>query len=68
MRRIFSDENHMQMQLDVEAALARVQARMDIIPQEAADEISAKAKFENLDFNKFQQGVERVYYPILPLV
>ncbi|MFT6581617.1 MAG: 3-carboxy-cis,cis-muconate cycloisomerase [Alphaproteobacteria bacterium] len=68
MRRLFSDENHMQMQLDVEAALARVQARLDIIPQAAADEISTKAKFENLDFDKFQKGVERVYYPILPLV
>ena len=68
MRRVFSDENQIQMQLDVEAALARVQARLGIIPQDAADEISAKAKFENLDFEKFKKGVERVYYPILPLV
>ena len=68
MRRVFSDENQIQMLLDVEAALARVQARLGIIPQDAADEITAKAKFENLDFDKFQKGVERVYYPILPLV
>jgi len=68
MRRIFSDENQIQMQLEVEAGLARVQARLGIIPQDAADEISAKAKFEHLDYEMFQKGVARVYYPILPLV
>ena len=38
-REIFSDAQTVQRWLDVEAALARVQARMGIIPQAAADEI-----------------------------
>src|SRR5271157_5044106 len=39
MRRIFADENRVQKYLDIEAALARAQARLGIIPQEAAEEI-----------------------------
>jgi 3-carboxy-cis,cis-muconate cycloisomerase len=68
MRDVFSDETLVQRYLDVEAALARVQARLGIIPEEAAAEISAKAKFENFDFEMYKRGVERVSYPILPLV
>ena len=36
MRRIWSDENRIQKYLDVEVALARVQAKLGIIPAEAA--------------------------------
>ena len=43
MRAVFSDESRVQCYLDIEAALARVQARLGIIPQEAADEIAAIA-------------------------
>lgn len=68
MRRVFSDEALLQKYLDVEAALARVQARLGIIPQNAADEIIAKAKFENLDMDRYRERVSQVFYPILPLV
>ena len=68
MREIFADETLIQRYLDVEAALARVQARMGLIPEEAAEEITAKAKFEHFDFAAYKQGVARVLYPILPLV
>lgn len=68
MRHVFADETLIQRYLDVEAALARVQARMGIIPDEAAAEITAKARFEHFDFEAYKQGVARVSYPILPLV
>ena len=68
MRQVFADETLIQRYLDVEAALARVQARMGIIPKEAATEITAKASFEHFDFESYKQGVARVSYPILPLV
>ena len=68
MRHVFSDETLIQRYLDVEAALARVQARLGIIPEHAAAEITAKAKFEHFDFEQYKRGVERVSYPILPLV
>lgn len=68
MRHVFSDETLIQRYLDVEAALARVQARLGIIPEHAAAEITAKAKFKHFDFEQYKRGVERVSYPILPLV
>ncbi|HEX4194136.1 MAG TPA: 3-carboxy-cis,cis-muconate cycloisomerase, partial [Stellaceae bacterium] len=39
MRSVFSDENRVQKYLDIEAALAKVQARLGIIPKDAAEEI-----------------------------
>ena len=39
MRRVWSDENRTEKYLDIEAALAKVQGRLGLIPQEAADEI-----------------------------
>ena len=39
MRSVFSDENRVQKYLDFEAALARAEARLGIIPTEAAEEI-----------------------------
>ena len=68
MRHVFADETLIQRYLDVEAALARVQARMGIIPEAAAAEITAKASFEHFDFEEYKRGVARVSYPILPLV
>ena len=43
MRRVFSDEQRTAYYLEIEAALARVQGRLGIIPAEAAREIEANA-------------------------
>jgi len=68
MRAVFDDEALLQRYLDVEAALARVQARLGLIPQEAADEIDAKCRVEHLDLERYARRAEVVHYPILPLV
>ena len=68
MRAIFADEALVGRYLDVEAALARAQARLGIIPGEAAREIEAKAQREAIDFARLKVETERVGYPILPLV
>jgi len=39
MRQVWSDENRTQKYLAVDAALVRVQARLALVPQEAADDI-----------------------------
>jgi len=39
MRDVFSDQSRTRKYLEIEAALARVQGRMGMIPAEAADEI-----------------------------
>ncbi len=68
MRRVFSDENRVQKYLDFEAALARAQARLGIIPQEAADEIVRHCSAETIDMTKLKEATERIGYPVLPVV
>jgi 3-carboxy-cis,cis-muconate cycloisomerase len=68
MRRVFSDENRVQRYLDFEGALARVQARLKIIPQEAADEICRHCSVGEYDMDKLKEQTERIGYPVLPVV
>jgi len=68
MRRVFSDEQRTAFYLEIEAALARVQGRLGIIPAEAAHEIESKCKIENIDLNKLKAQTERIGYPILGVV
>src|SRR5438093_13743967 len=68
MRQVFSDENRTACYLAIEAALARVQGRLGIIPPEAAREIEAKCRVENIDFQKLKQSTERIGYPVLGVV
>jgi 3-carboxy-cis,cis-muconate cycloisomerase len=68
MRHVFSDEHRVQCYLDIEAALARVQARLGLIPQRAADEIVAKCTLENMDMARLKTQTELIGYPVLPVV
>jgi 3-carboxy-cis,cis-muconate cycloisomerase len=68
MRKVFSDENRVAQYLAVEAALARVQARLGLIPQQAADEIVRHCKVEEMDFERLKARTERIGYPVLPVV
>jgi 3-carboxy-cis,cis-muconate cycloisomerase len=68
MRDIFSDSSLVQAWLDVEAALARAEAEVGIIPALAAEEITHQAKADSIDLEALKQQTEIVGYPILPLV
>jgi 3-carboxy-cis,cis-muconate cycloisomerase len=68
MRRVFSDENRVQKYLDFEAALARAQGRLGVIPKEAAEEIVRHCNADEIDFNKLKTQTERIGYPVLPVV
>src|ERR671932_1484629 len=68
MRAVWSDENRTQKYLDIEAALARVQARLGIIPQEAADEIGRNCRLDRIDMTKLRAQTERIGYPDLGVV
>ena len=54
MRKVFSDYNRVQKYLDFEAALARAQARLGVIPKEAADEICRHCNAAEIDFAKLK--------------
>ena len=68
MRVLFSDEAMVGCYLDVEAALARAEAGLGIIPAEAADAIAAAAKVGRVDWPRLAERTALVGYPILPLV
>ncbi len=68
MRAVWSDENRTQKYLDIEAALARVQGRLGLIPQAAADEIVSHCHLEQIDMARLRQQTERIGYPILGVV
>ena len=68
MRAVFSEQAYFQRMLDVEAALARVQARLGIIPTDAAEAIIAAARYENLDVEELAASARNVGYPVVGLV
>jgi 3-carboxy-cis,cis-muconate cycloisomerase len=68
MRRVWSDENRTQKYLDIEAALARVQGRLGLIPQAAADEIVRHCRVEEIDMARLREQTERIGYPVLGVV
>jgi 3-carboxy-cis,cis-muconate cycloisomerase len=68
MRNVWSDENRTQKYLDIEAALARVQGRLGIIPTEATDEIVSHCLIRQIDMPKLKQQTERIGYPVLGVV
>jgi 3-carboxy-cis,cis-muconate cycloisomerase len=68
LRAIFCDNSTVQRWLDVEAALAKVQARMGIIPEVAAAEIQRKARVELIDLAELSAEMARTSHPIVPLL
>jgi adenylosuccinate lyase len=66
LRRIFSDENRVECWFAVEAALAREQAAMGIVPREAAEEIAAKAHVANVDLHAIAAEIAVTKHPLVP--
>src|SRR5947207_541556 len=73
MRAVFGELAFLGRCAEVEAALARAQARIGIVPEAAAGAISAAAASvaanpASLDLARLQRETETVGYPILPLM
>ena len=68
MRAVWSDENRIQKYLDFEAALAKAQGRLGIIPKDAADEIARHCDAKKIDMAKLKAGTDKAGSPIIPLV
>ena len=67
-RALFGPDAYLRRCIDVEVALARVQARLGLIPQTSADGIEDAARTCVLDLERLGREAELVGYPILPLV
>ncbi len=68
MRRIWSDENRTARYLDIERALAIVQGRLGIIPQDAANEIVRNCDIGKIDMDGLRAQTERIGYPVLGVI
>src|ERR1700730_13998406 len=65
MRAVFDERAYFQRMLDVEAALAQVQARLGIIPAEAARAIGEAAARGDLRTEVLATSARNVGYPVV---
>jgi len=68
MRAVFDDKMTVQKWLDVEAALARAESFLGIIPEQAARDITRAADVEQYDLDAMRGEMARTSHPIVPLV
>lgn len=68
MRNVFDDHHLIGYYIQTEVALAKAEAKVGVIPTEAAEKIAERATEKTLDFDRFRHETEIVGYPILPLV
>jgi adenylosuccinate lyase len=68
IRALYRLENRWQAWLDVEAALARAQSELGIIPAAAAEAIARGARLEKMDRARIDEGLARTGHTIVPLV
>ena len=68
MRACMGEMAFLQRMLDVEAALARAQARLGIVPPEAAQSITAAAQADRLDLPALAAATRNTGYPVVGLV
>lgn len=68
MRAIWSDEALVARYVEVEVALAQAEARVGVIPGDAAKEIAAKADATKMDLAKLKSETDIVGYPIIGIV
>ncbi len=67
-RDLWSSRSVLQSWLDVEAALARAEAAVGIVPEDAAAEITRVADAELYDLDALREEMERTAHPIVPVV
>ena len=63
MRAVFDDTSTLQKYLDMEAALARAEASLGIIPEDAATEITAAADMALYDMDALRDEMARTSHP-----
>jgi 3-carboxy-cis,cis-muconate cycloisomerase len=68
MRAIWSDRAMVQAWLDCEAALARAESDVGIVPKSAARAIARAARVEKISLPAMREEFDRTWNPILPLV
>jgi 3-carboxy-cis,cis-muconate cycloisomerase len=68
MRAIFSDDARIANYLKIEVALAKIEAGLGVIPEDAYRTIAEKAPSFEIDWERYRTDVEAVGYPVMPFV
>lgn len=68
MRAVWDDQNLLQKWLDYEAALARAEAAIGLVPAEAATEITRQARAEHMDNVAIKQGIDKTVHPLVSVI
>ena len=68
MKDVFSKAHSTQMILDIEAALARAEAKLGVIPQKAADEINKKAQLKYVPEKALNEERKKVGHPLVTII
>jgi len=68
IRALFSDSAHLQFMLDVEAALARAESKLGLVPASVAETVGRAARVENLRLDYIADSTRRVGYPVVAIV
>ena len=65
---VFDEQRKMNRWLQVEAALARSQANLGVIPEQAASEIEAKAHLDHIDLAALKEEYQHSRNSLMPVV
>ena len=68
IRALFTREARWQAWLDIEAALARAEADLGMIPADAATEIAAKCRLDLFDIGRVEERLAETAHPLVPLI
>jgi adenylosuccinate lyase len=68
MKKIWTEESKLQAWLDVEAALAKANAKLGIIPQKAAEEIKKKANLKFVKLERVKEIEEDIHHDLMAMV
>lgn len=68
LRKIWSDSNKLEKQLEVEKALAKAQGKLGIIPEKAAEKIVEQAQIENFDIKELSIEATKKRHTLMPLI
>src|SRR6267378_408397 len=68
MKRIFEEDSRLQRLLDVEAALARAESKVGLVPREAAAEIAKKATTKHVSVKRVEELERETRHDLMAVV
>src|SRR5467141_4320922 len=68
MKRIFEEDSRLQRLLDVEAALARAESKVGLVPREAAAEITKKATTKQVTVKRVEELEKETRHDLMAVV